>query len=238
MQWRHRSPAAALALLATLAAAAPGEARAQLAHIGDGTSGGHASWVNDPENQSNQIVFDSFVVPVGQTWHPGSIFADFEQFRVDPQVTALHWQIRSGMSAEADVGTVVASGAGAAAISGNRYTVTVDGVTLGPGEYWVGMYADLAGITSLPFPDDPFFGPMAATGAGSANAPRDGRSLLLIEPDADLTGGFVEEFAQDISYGIDGTIVVSAVPEPGTWTLLATGMLALGVARRRRVTRP
>lgn len=234
MERRHRGAAPALALLLALAAGAPREAHAQLFFNGDGNSGGYASWVNNPSNSLNQVVFDRFHVPVGQLWTGSAVFGDFSQFNVDPAVTTLFWQVRSGMSLGAGVGTVVASGAGLATIAGDRYTVATGPIVLGPGDYWLGMYADLAGVALPPDPDNAFFGPRATSGTNSVNAVLDDAALWLISTDAALVGGNVTPISEDISYGMHGQFVVVAAPEPATWTLLGTGVLGLVAVRRRR----
>jgi hypothetical protein len=236
MARRRRSAGHALALMLALAAGAPREARAQLFFNGEGPSplGSFASWVNSPTNTTNQVVFDRFSVPTGQIWTASAVFGEFSSFNVDPAVTALFWQIRTGMSSGAGVGTVVASGSGAAGIVGDRYTVAVAPLILGPGDYWLGMYADLTGVASSP--NNPFFGPGTTDGTNSINASLDNAALWLTGPDAALAGGTVSSINDDISYGMHGQFISAVVPEPTTWALLGAGLLALGAVRRRRTS--
>jgi hypothetical protein len=237
MQRTRRTAATALALSLTLAAVAPRDAHAQLFFNGDGLGFSSASFVNHPlyPAYQNQVIFDLFRVGAGQSWSASAVFGDFAQVAAVPPVSTVHWQVRSGMSFGTGLGTVVASGSGVATIVGTRYTVAVTPFVLGAGDYWLGMYADLAGVAQAPGRSVLFFGVQETAGASSVNAVLDDSALQLLDTDAALNGGTVGGApGADFSYGMQGQLVSAVVPEPGTWALLGTGLLSLAAVRRRR----
>lgn len=81
---------------------------------------------------------------------------------------------------------------------------------------------------------------------GTGFVPIAGQQLALFDFDsfsgrlgaADITvTGFDRELLDFSRLAVDGTLTVTAVPEPGTWATLCAGLLAVGgvLNRRRRV---
>jgi hypothetical protein len=125
------------------------------------------------------------------------------------------------------------------------FRVFVDGTPLFDGTF--GNYFPASGVCEGPgtLITDPFTD-FATPNYGHNAGFRDcGRAVTFSLAHSASTATLSWQFpnsqtAPDESFGIDNVVVrtnarVSAVPEPGTWALLATGLVALGgVARRRR----
>lgn len=91
------------------------------------------------------------------------------------------------------------------------------------------------------FVNDGTIGPL-----GTGCVPSAGQQFALFDFDsfsgrlgaADITvTGFDRELLDFSRLAVDGTLTVTAVPEPGTWATLCAGLLAVGgvLNRRRRV---
>jgi hypothetical protein len=226
LRWRTRAVALALGLGTFVGSASTSEA--QLYYGGDpGSGGSFASWINNPANTLNQIVFDNFLVG-GGGWTISSVFGNLVAFDVVPMVTTLSWEIRTGMSV-GNVGSVVAAGGGGFAVNGSRHTIATAPIFLAPGTYWLSIFADLNGNGGT----DPFIGPQATQGLNSVNAVLDNQAVWLVGADAFNFGGSANPISHDFGYGVDGQ-AIGVVPEPGTFVLIGTGLAGLVLARRRR----
>ena len=218
------------ALAALLLAAAPAAARAQLWFNGDGAgNSANSSYVGGSFPGGN-VIFDNFLVPAGQLWTVNTVFGDFATEDIG-RLQTLHWQVRQGLVPGGSLGTAVAGGLDPFTRVGERHTLAVAPFVLTPGEYWLGVWADMS---ALPAGGSPYFGPRKATGGvNGVNSLLDGVFSYVSTPDGNIEAGTATDpFAADFALGVDGTI--AAVPEPGTWALLATGLAGVGAAARRR----
>jgi hypothetical protein len=201
----------------------------------------------------DQVVYDNFVVPAGQTWTVTGVFSNdvVSPFFGGDGTTTASWAILSGVSA-GNGGTVVASGDGTDNITytgidstvyspfnGFVYTNEVDvSVTLGPGTYWLAVAPDTDGLA------DSYWAVATTSGANAVGTPpgNDGNSYVT-------STFFGENFAPtttlegpgtwDYSMGVIGTSspLVTAAPEPSVVALLTGAGLSLalyGFAAYRR----
>lgn len=227
-----RCGVAALGLAAALHLAPTRAAAQVLTFGGDGVSDVYASWINNSTNTTNQIVFDNFRVGAGFSWTVTGVYGSFFATDFAPLPSTLGWEIRQGMVQGGSVGTVVASGVGAASVAGDVYSVATGPFMLGAGEYWLGMWADLTGAASLDPTLDVFFGTLSTAGANAVNAIGDGQALWLVGADETNAGGSANGIGFDFSYGLLGQ-QTQVVPEPGVVGLVGAGLAGLVVVGRR-----
>ncbi len=198
------------------------------------------------------LVYENFVVPVGQIWTITSVFSnDAVAFAVAP--TTATWQIRSGVSA-GNGGTLIASGDSSAtvtplsgiSISGytaETITATIPAVTLTAGTYWLAVAPDSAGY----YADQSFV--LSTSGANGVGTPagNDGNSYITNSYPTSGTGSYNFTASTtvlnkrgvgfgpniDFSMGVAGVIV----PEPSSVVLVAVGLAGASTwARKRRST--
>ena len=186
------------------------------------------------------LVYNNFIVPVGQTWTITNVFSNNQLLYYAAPVTAA-WEIRSGMTAGSG-GTLVASGDTAATATlltpadGNAYfapeyqiSATVTNVTLSAGTYWLAVAPDSLGY----YYDESFI--ETTSGANAIGMPpgNDGNSFL----NNNLPGTGNLNFAAsnlDYSMGVMGVVGPNAtVPEPGSSLMLAVALAGVGGWVRR-----
>jgi hypothetical protein len=222
----------------------------------NGDSDGRDGLVNQtggPQNPPDGYVYDNFIVPAGQTWSLTSVFSN-DLLSVTPNTA--YWEIRSGVSA-GNGGTLLYSGDGTDSqiattksynFSGNPLlppiaeytnTVSVSGVTLGPGTYWLAVVPDVGGLNQL-------YGAAATvidttSGVNAIGIPpgNDGNSFLTstffgdnFVPLSTIEGDTTQNW--DVSMGVRGTVTFSTIPEPSSIVCGLTGLvLAAGYVRHR-----
>lgn len=240
MNWLMR------ALVVVVIAICPG--RADAAYLfyggdwyGDGTNSGATSNVVTSALQG--IVYQNFVVPVGQTWTVTGLFSNN---LIEPVPSAgfagVDWSIRQGVSL-GNGGTVVASGSNAAATitpTGRGYntfsesTFAVDGlsITLGAGNYWMSVAPVLASTDGWTYNTLSF----GTNGVGSYLP--DNNFYFNQYTAYGVTQNFVYTGSL-YSQGLVGTSSpVVSTPAPGGLTLLLVGGSCLGgfglLSRARR----
>ena len=243
-----------LAMAAICLWASAGEARADstLWYNGDydGFSGAYNAVV--PSASSYALVYDDFIVPVGQTWTIHSVFSN-DQMNFTPSTLFAHWAIRSGVTGgDGGGGTLLAFGTDSATqvptanVDVSEYTVAVSGlnVTLGPGTYW--LTVDPVGGS---LDDLSYMSTTSGTNAIGMPPGNDGNSYLAgsywvsvfgsnFVPAGDLIQDPNNNGQADFSMGVTG-VAMASVPEPSTLVLGLLGTLTVfGTARlRRRRTR-
>lgn len=189
--------------------------------------------------QGNSLVYDDFIVPVGQSWNITSVFSDNQMNFVDN--TAV-WEIRTGVG-PGNPGVLVASGSGAASqiatgnvgAAGTEYRIeTAASALLPTGIYW------LAVAPSTPTNDGmlSFLSTTSKANAIGQPAVKDGNSYInypAIGANFTPSGVYTGPNNQDFSLGIRGTAIT---PEYGSvfslGGLLAAGGAGLWFQRRRR----
>ena len=191
---------------------------------------------------STTLVYNDFVVPVGQTWSITSVFSNNQiAFIADP--TSATWEIRSGLSAGSG-GSLVAHGDTAATVTalppvpGYNYSdpefqvsTTISTVTLTAGTYWLAVAPDSKGY----FGDQSYV--ETTSGANGVGIPNGNNTNSFINNTNPAGAGPVNFAASNLGYsmGVSGTFTALAVPEPASWVLLAAGLSAPCLIRRHRL---
>jgi len=180
---------------------------------------------------STTLVYNDFIVPVGQTWSITSVFSN-DQIAFGAAPTAATWEIRSGLSAGSG-GTLVANGSTAATVTALppvpgydyadpefRVSTTISTVTLTSGIYWLavapnsrGYYADQSYVETT-------------GGANGVGIPNGNNTNSFINNTNPVGAGSLNFAASNAGYsmGVSGTFTALAVPEPASWVLLAAGL--------------
>jgi hypothetical protein len=198
---------------------------------------------------ADQLVYDNFIVPTGSTYNLTGVFSNDLMYNPGAATTA-YWEIRSGVSA-GNGGTLLYSSDGADTLTAtgrslyvgpgtiNEYTnlVSVSGVSLGAGTYWLAVAPDVSGQNSYI---------TTTSGANAVGSPpgNDGNSFVsstffgqyfVPTSDPSLEG----PGTWDYSMGLTGTSTSTVVPEPSSLTLaeVVLCLCGLSVAGRRLIAR-
>ncbi len=219
--------------------AGAGVARADLTLWYNGDFDGNSALYNEVNTFSGStgLVYDDFIIPVGQTWTIDGVFSNDQMSGFGLPALSAYWEIRSGVMNMVG-GTLLASGTDLATQPATG-TVAVSGlsVTLSAGTYWLTVAPVAQSATDLSFIS-------TTSGANAIGMPpgNDGMSFVAgpvyaydFEPASDYVsnpnGG-----PPDFSMGVMG--VVQSVPEPSTGVIGLIGALALSgrawLCRRRR----
>ncbi len=197
----------------------------------------------DPEITYDSIIYDDFLVPVGQSWIINSVWSNN---RVNASalndIQFAWWEIRYGVS-EGNGGTVVASSEEEATVTatGNpdEYTVEVVGlnVVLSQGLYWLSVTPKYSNTYN-----NTFISPTSGTNAIGTPAGNNDNSFVNSEYfSKDFTAAHTvyasygyEYNPVDFSMGIGGTWEqATSVPEPTTFLLIGIGFAGLIAWRRK-----
>ena len=191
------------------------------------------------------LIYDSFIVPTGQTYTITGVFSNNAMFDFSAASTA-YFEIRSGVSA-GNGGTLLDSGDGAdsVALTGRMFnfgglvipeytnSVSIPAITLSAGTYWLAVAPDVSDQNSFI---------TTTSGANAVGSPpgNDGNSFwsstffgdsFVPTSDPSLEG----PGTWDYSMGVIGS--AHAVPEPSSLILGLLGLVTSGgvvCARRRR----
>ena len=203
------------------------------------------------------LVYDNFVVPVGQTWFVSSVFSN-NQVAYPYPVTSATWQIRSGVSA-GNGGTLVASGDTAATqtavtpVGGYYYgdteykiSTSIPTITLGAGTYWLAVAPDDLHNGSIYYGAQSYIETTSGANAVgipkgndgmsyvTSNYPTSGYGAYNFTPSTTALAGDGDGPIIDFSMGVTGTALIFT-PEPSTLMMAATGLVgSLVVLARRR----
>ncbi len=182
------------------------------------------------------LVYNNFIVPVGQTWSITSVFSNNQLAYVVPPTSAA-WEIRTGLTA-GQGGNLIASGDTAATATlltpadginyiapEYRVEATVAGLTLTAGTYWLAVAPDSARY----FGDQSFIETTSGVNAVGLPPGSNGNSFL----DNNLPGGGKLTFAaSNLNYSM-GVVGTAAVPEPASAILLVAALAGVPALLRR-----
>jgi hypothetical protein len=171
-------------------------------------------------------VYQNFVIPARQTWNVSALFSN-DIMTLSP--TSAYWEIRSGIS-EGNGGNLLASGAGYDSyhVKGayNEYTNTASSLDLmlAPGMYWFAVVPEAPGQQGRSYNTNTFGLNSVGTEVSDEqyfNSPYFGYNFT----NADNLSIFPR-----FSSGVIGTVV----PEPTSLIMMASGLIAvIGAVRRR-----
>jgi hypothetical protein len=202
----------------------------QLAFGGDPGLTSYSSFVDHPSSaRLDNIIFDNFVVPAGTIWDIVGVFGNVKFSFLSQAPTTLYWQIRSGLDVPNTVGTVLHSGKGT--FTGSLPTISLDvpSLSLASGEYWLGLYFNLANPIVADENPEALASINFTNSTNAQNWPDDDRALWLIGANSVTTVQY------DLSIGVLGT-ARTVVPEPSTLLLTAAGTALMIAGRRRKKT--
>ncbi len=180
---------------------------------------------------STTLVYNDFVVPVGQTWSITGLFSN-DQIAFGAAPTNATWEIRSGLSAGSG-GSLIANSDTAATVTAlppvpgydyidpeYRVSTTISAVTLTAGTYWLAVAPDSQGF----YADQSYV--ETTSGANGVGIPGGGNTNSFINNDNPVGAGPLNFVASNVGYsmGVSGTFTALAVPEPASWVLLAAGL--------------
>lgn len=170
-------------------------------------------------------VYQNFVISARQTWNVTALFSN-DIMTLKPSFA--YWEIRTGVS-EADGGTLFASGAGSDSyhLKGDfeEYTNTVSGLNLklGPGTYWFTVVPEAPGQQG------------SASNTNTYGQNSVGTEIIDDQYFNSPFYGYNFTDAGDLGYFpiFSSGVIGTAVPEPSSLVMVASGLIAATGLRRR-----